>query len=118
MPVKINISAVVAMLLVLSVQLTSGKEVDFPAINIEKLDVSAHGTGELESMVTAEKKNSLDENDEKEPIGSGNIESEPETKSSREDKEKGSSVKSKPLKPFVPSEKIPGEQAVDFPVDI
>ena len=27
-------------------------------------------------------------------------------------------TKSKPLKPFVPSEKIPAGQAVDFPVDI
>ncbi len=26
--------------------------------------------------------------------------------------------KARPLKPFVPSEKIPGDQAVDFPVDI
>ena len=41
-------------------------------------------------------------------------ESEPAT----DDKKKSPNVKSKPLKPFVPSEKIPGEQAVDFPVDI
>ena len=31
---------------------------------------------------------------------------------------KDKASKSKPLKPFTPSEKIPGEQAVDFPVDI
>jgi len=35
------------------------------------------------------------------------------------DEEKQSSEdKAKPLEPFVPSEKIPGDQAVDFPVDI
>ena len=34
------------------------------------------------------------------------------------DDEKDKASKSKPLKPFIPSEKIPGEQAVDFPVDI
>ena len=34
------------------------------------------------------------------------------------DAEKDKASKSKPLKPFIPSEKIPGEQAVDFPVDI
>jgi len=47
--------------------------------------------------------------------------SDAETKKSEstdDDKGKTSKSKSKPLKPFVPSEKIPGEQAVDFPVDI
>jgi hypothetical protein len=39
-----------------------------------------------------------------------------ESESAEDDKSENS--KSKPLKPFVPSEKIPGEQAVDFPVDI
>ena len=34
------------------------------------------------------------------------------------DEEKDKTSKSKPLKPFIPSEKIPGEQEVDFPVDI
>ena len=40
------------------------------------------------------------------------------SESTDDDKGKTSKSKSKPLKPFVPSEKIPGEQAVDFPVDI
>ena len=40
------------------------------------------------------------------------------TKTESTDDEKDKASKSKPLKPFVPSEKIPGEQAVDFPVDI
>ena len=39
-----------------------------------------------------------------------------ESESTEDDK--GKTTKSKPLKPFVPSEKIPGEQAVDVPVDI
>jgi len=42
----------------------------------------------------------------------------PESEPVTDDKKKSPNVKSKPLKPFVPSEKIPGEQAVDFPVDI
>jgi hypothetical protein len=42
----------------------------------------------------------------------------PESEPVTNDKKKTPNVKSKPLKPFVPSEKIPGEQAVDFPADI
>ena len=39
-------------------------------------------------------------------------------KTESRDDEKDKASKSKTLKPFIPSEKIPGEQAVDFPVDI
>ena len=35
-----------------------------------------------------------------------------------DDDKKSSEAESKPLKPFVPSEQIAGEQAVDFPADI
>ena len=48
-------------------------------------------------------------------------ESEPQTSESEaadDDKKKSSDTESKPLDPFVPSERIAGEQAVDFPADI
>ena len=52
-----------------------------------------------------------------------NKKSEPESgtngsEAAADDEKKSSEAESKPLEPFVPSEKIPGDQAVDFPVDI
>ena len=41
-----------------------------------------------------------------------------ESESAADDDKKPSEAESKPLKPFVPSEQIAGEQAVDFPADI
>ena len=39
-------------------------------------------------------------------------------KPERSTKKKGVGEKTKPVKPFVPSEKIPADQGVDFPYDI
>ncbi len=38
--------------------------------------------------------------------------------SKEKDSQNSNETESKPLKPFVPSEEIPADQAVDFPVDI
>jgi len=67
-----------------------------------------------ESIVLAANDNNRPDDTEKATSGSETKGSEPAT----DDKNKSSNAKSKPLKPFVPSEKIPAEQAVDFPVDI
>lgn len=59
------------------------------------------------------------QNDTGENEASASSKSDTETKKTEStDDEKDKAAKSKPLKPFIPSEKIPGEQAVDFPVDI
>lgn len=72
----------------------------------------------LESNVMAQNDNTAPDDSEKSDSGSENKGSESESKSTTDDKDNSVKTKSKPLKPFVPSEKIPGEQAVDFPVDI
>ena len=41
-----------------------------------------------------------------------------ESDAAKDDDKKTPEAGSKPLKPFVPSEQIAGEQAVDFPADI
>ena len=71
-----------------------------------------------ESIVLAANDNNKPDDTEKATSGSETKGSEPESEPATDDKNKSSNAKSKPLKPFVPSEKIPGEQAVDFPVDI
>lgn len=76
------------------------------------------GTTDLESTFLAQNDNGENETAESSKPGSEAKGSEAESKQADDDKSKSSKAKSKPLKPFVPSEKIPGDQAVDFPVDI
>ena len=66
------------------------------------------------SIFMADNDNGTSEDKEKSTSGSETNGSE----STDDDKKEASESTSKPLKPFAPSEKIPGEQAVDFPVDI
>jgi hypothetical protein len=70
------------------------------------------------TIVLAVNENGNLDDQEKTTSGSESKSSDPESKSTTDDKKDATKEKSKPLKPFVPSEKIPGEQAVDFPVDI
>ena len=70
------------------------------------------------SIILAEEDNRNPDDKEKATSGSETNGSGPESKSAAEEDNKSSEATSKPLKPFVPSEKIPGDQAVDFPVDI
>ena len=70
------------------------------------------------SIVLAANDNIEPNDAEKAASGSGSKGSKTETKPTVEGQEKSSKTKPRPLKPFVPSEKIPGDQAVDFPVDI
>jgi len=97
--------------------LALGKHVNFPAAGIERPPGPAFETLNLASIVFAQNDNTAPDDSEKSKSESEakGSEAEPE----QVDKEKKSSKEAlKPLKPFVPSEKIPGEQAVDFPVDI
>jgi hypothetical protein len=70
------------------------------------------------SIVLAANDNNKPDDAEKAASGSGSKGSETESKPTVEGQEKSSKTKPRPLKPFVPSEKIPADQAVDFPVDI
>ncbi|MGD9301767.1 MAG: hypothetical protein PVI13_09330 [Desulfobacterales bacterium] len=71
-----------------------------------------------EYRILAQNATVASDDNEKSNSGSENRGSELESESAADEKDKSSNTKSKQLKPFVPSEKIPGEQAVDFPVDI
>ena len=94
--------------------LAVGKGVPFRATDIERSVGTALGTLNLASIVLAQNDKTAPDENGKSQSGSETDESEP----AADDKNKSSNAKSKPLKPFVPSEKIPGDQAVDFPVDI
>ncbi len=70
------------------------------------------------SIILAENDRGAPDDTEKPAPGSENKRSEPESTSAAAAKDRSAGTEAKPLKPFEPSEKIPGEQAVDFPVDI
>lgn len=86
---------------------------ELPAGDPVQLEVTDYGTLDLEPTLWAQ--NDIGEN-EKSESSKSDTETKKNTGSTDDDKDKAS--KSQPLKPFIPSEKIPGEQAVDFPVDI
>ena len=94
----------------------------------KRLDAKATDTGFSENPTFAavmQESIILAQNDNRTPEDKEKTTSDPETKGSEtasepaaDNEEKSSNAESKPLKPFVPSEIIPGEQAVDFPADI
>ena len=108
------IAALAALIFILGAQMATGKRVDGKA-TYKVFSVSPFFfTVNEDSIVLAQNDKTASEDSEKSISGSETDRSE----AAAEDEEKSSNAESKPLKPFVPSEKIPGEQAVDFPVDI
>ena len=98
--------------------LALGKHVNLPAAGVERPEGPAFGTIDMEANVLAQNDNSANEKTENSSTSSETKGAETDSKSTNAEKDNSTKEKSKPLKPFVPSEKIPGEQAVDFPVDI
>jgi hypothetical protein len=107
-------TAMAALIFILGAQLAVGKRVD-GATTCKGLSASLNFFAPSgASIVLAQNDKTASEDNEKSTSGSETEKSE----AAADEKNKPSEAKSKPLKPFVPSEKIPGEQAVDFPVDI
>jgi hypothetical protein len=107
-------TALAALIFISCAQMALGKRVDgtptYKGIPASPNFFSASG----ESIVLAQNDKTASEESKKSISGSGTDKPE----AAADDKNKSSDTRSKPLKPFVPSEKIPGDQAVDFPVDI
>ena len=107
------IAALVGLIVGFCVSLAVAQHIQFPAAGISLPEDSAFSNLNSLSIVLAQNDNTAAEDDEK-----SKTESEPTESESAADEKKASESESKPLAPFVPSEKIPGDQAVDFPVDI
>ncbi len=112
------IAVLAALIFISNAPLAMGKRVDAPTTDKQLSDYSTFGAVKRESIILAQNDSSTSEDKEKTTSGSETNGSGSESESTEDDKNKSSDAKSKPLKPFVPSEKIPGDQAVDFPVDI
>jgi hypothetical protein len=108
------IAALAALIFILGAQMAMGKPVD-GTVTYRGVSVSPFFfTVNEDSIVLAQNDKTVSENSEKSPSGSETDGSE----TAADDEKQSSEDKAKPLEPFVPSEKIPGDQAVDFPVDI
>ena len=108
------IAALAALIFILGAQMAMGKRVDGTA-TYKGFSVSPFFfTVNEDSIVLAQNDKTVSENSEKSPSGSKTDES----GAAADDEKQSLEDKAKPLEPFVPSEKIPGDQAVDFPVDI
>ena len=108
----ITIVVTVVLIFGVSAQPALGRVVDLPFADPVQPNVMVYGGLELEPTFWAQ--NDTGENETGE-----SSKTETDTKKTEStDEEKDQTSKSKPLEPFIPSEKIPGEQAVDFPVDI
>ena len=112
------IAVTAASILLMSTPVALGMHPIAPTVDHGRTESLACGTVMPESIVLAANDNSKPDDKEKTTSGSVSKGSETESKTTVEGKEKSSNTKPRPLKPFVPSEKIPGGQAVDFPVDI
>ena len=112
------IAAMVAWIFLMGVPVALGMRSNALAESPGPADMRGSNPLKQESIVLAANENNKPDDTEKAASGSGSKGSEIESKTTVEGKEKSSDTKPKPLKPFVPSEKIPGDQAVDFPVDI
>ena len=108
------IPIIAALIFILGAQMAMGKRVDETAAYKGLSAGPNFFTVNEESMVLAQNDQTASEDKDKSISGSETDEPEAEA----EDEQKSSDAESKPLKPFLPSEKIPGDQAVDFPVDI
>ena len=108
------IAALAALIFILSAQMAMGKRVDGTA-TYKGLSANPNlFTANEETTVLAQNDKTAAEDNKKSKPESGTNGSE----AAADDEKKSSEAESKPLEPFVPSEKIPGDQAVDFPVDI
>ncbi len=108
------IAALAALIFILGGSIAIGMCVDDPSTNNGFSDNSTFGAKKQASIILAQNEKTASGDSEKSPSGSETSES----GAAADDEKKSSEAESKPLAPFVPSEKIPGDQEVDFPVDI
>jgi len=88
-------------------------------LGISEITEFMHSTAlNTETIRLAENEGSTPNNDEESQAASENEVVKSGSESGAGKSEQSTKAKSKSLKPFVPSEEIAAEQAVDFPVDI
>ena len=108
------IAALAALIIIPVAAVSFGERIDFAAPDKIFFNNPIFDANEQASIVSAQNDKNTTEDSEKTESEAVTGESE----AAAEGDKKSSEAESKPLKPFVPSEQIAGEQAVDFPADI
>ncbi len=113
-----RISALAVAIFIMSAPITPAMNAVVADRNPARADILHLNTSKQEMIVLAENEETPTE--DKNHTASGTQDQAPKPGTALETDSSDPSAKSRaaPLKPFVPSEKIPAEQAVDFPVDI
>lgn len=116
-----RITAISVLVTVLWAPLTIGQRADTPDTGCDHSKSMVFDTIYIEPLFFAQSdKKAPEDLDEKEKTGADSSTEKAELESAQtvDGSNKSTNTPPKPLKPFLPSEKIPAGQAVDFPVDI
>jgi cytoskeletal protein RodZ len=113
-----RISALAVAIFIMSAPMTPAMNAVVADRNPGRTDILHLSTSTQETIVLAENEENTTEDKNHTTSGAQDRTPEPGTALETDSSEPSAKSRAAPLKPFVPSEKIPAEQAVDFPVDI
>jgi hypothetical protein len=116
--VKSNLFAIIVWSILMSAPVTLGKSPVAPDTHAERTQSIYPFELIRKSIVVAESEQEAAERGGQTTSENKDPASGPEAEVTEKNSKKSGDGKTKPLKPFVPSEEIAAEQAVDFPVDI
>ncbi len=113
-----SISALAAAIVILSAPITPAMNAVVTARNPGRTDILHQTTSTQETIVLAQNEETTTKDKNNTASGAQDQTPEPGTVPKADSNDPFTKSRAAPLRPFVPSEKIPAEQAVDFPVDI
>lgn len=113
-----NISAIALLIFFMNTSLTQGMGTFTQHVNPARTESLSSTIVKQKSMVLAENEGSTSADIDETKIDSNSKGSEPESGPKTDSNDRSTKSKAAPLKTFIPTEKIPAEQAVDFPADI
>jgi hypothetical protein len=112
------ISTLAISMFIMMAPMTRGMVPIVPGADTDRTDIMPSATVSQNPILLAEDKENTAGEKAQGATGANEPVSEPESGLETDNKDSSAKSKTKPLKPFNPSEEIAAEQAVDFPVDI
>lgn len=110
--------AIAILILIMSITITWEKRSAFSSVNLERSRFATSATLGRQAIVLAENEQNTTENQSQAATDKESQTPEPVEETFEGRRNILPDEKKKSLKPFVPSEEIAAEQAVDFPVDM
>jgi len=113
-----SLSALAISIFIMIAQMTQGMGPIAPGENPGRTEIMPSSTVKQKPIMLAENEENTTGDKAQTATGTKDLVSEPGSGPETDNKDPSAKSRAAPLKSFVPSEKIPAEQAVDFPVDI